>query len=80
MLYRFKSSQEQKFKKLMRKFLALFRAGLMGWGESRGEPGGRGEAGVRGRGEGEREAAATAVGEARGEQPGVDSGDSSAMS
>jgi hypothetical protein len=56
----------------------------MGCGERRGEPGGRGEAGVRGRGEGERDAAAAAVGEARGdgcgEQPGVESGDSSAMS
>ena len=67
----------------MEKFLARFRAGLMGWGERRGEPGGTGEAARaadRGRGEGEREAARSSVGDARGEQPGVDNGDSSAIS
>ena len=46
----------------MRKFLARLRAGLMGWGERRGEPGGMGEAGVAlrpcGAGDGDREAVA----------------------
>ncbi len=55
-----------------------------GWGESRGDPGGTGDAAAArecGDGEQERDSAGwSSVGEARGEQPGVERGDSSAMS
>jgi hypothetical protein len=54
----------------------------MGWGERRGDPGGTGDARVadRGRGDGDLEQARRSVGEARGEQPGVERGDNSAIS